>query len=213
MNKEVITDLENYIFEHKNNPYVAAGMMADYLGVMIGVKPSATNHFDATELINIDLIEFNELLGRAGLKAIFFKQDWIDMGKLTWLEDIYVSHDIKTALKLRQAFTKLYSSMDDIGQILDQESWEESSRGIGHLLGYPETAIDYFITEQNIDDEERKQLMRRYHFYVHSPKHHEQEYQSYDYKILQAIRDYAPKTASELLSDNQQNYSSIGNNA
>lgn len=203
MNKEVITNLENYLFEHKNKPHVAASMMADYIGVIIGVKPSAINHFDATELPSIDLVEFNELLDQAGLKAVFLKQDYIDVGKLTWLEEICVSHDIETAFNLHQAFTKLHSSMDDIGQTLNQETWEESSRKIGHLLGYPSTAIEYFITEQDIENEERNQLLERYQFYIHSPKHHEEEYQSYDHKIFQALQDYAPKTASFFLSSQE----------
>ena len=89
--------------------------------------------------------------------------------------------------------------MDDIGQIVNQELWRESSIEIGHLLGYPATATEYFITELDTDNEERKQLMERYRFYVHSPKHHEEEYQSYDHKIFQAVQDYAPKSAKLLL--------------
>jgi hypothetical protein len=90
--------------------------------------------------------------------------------------------------------------MDDIGQTINQKLWEESSREIGRLLGYPETAIEYFIAEQDIEDEERQRLLGRYQFYVHSPQHHEQEYQAYDAKIFQAIRDYTPKTADIILS-------------
>ena len=199
MNKDLIIKLENYLFEHKNKLRVAAYMMADFLGVMIGVKPAAINHLEAKELLGISLIEFNELLNQANLKALFFKQEYISMGKLSWVEDIYVSHDTKTAYMLHQAFAKLRSSMDDLGQTFDQKAWEESSREIGQLLGYPATAVEYFIAEQDIENKERQQLMDRYQFYVHSPKHHEEEYRAYDQKIFQAVRDYAPRTANILL--------------
>lgn len=41
--------------------------------------------------------------------------------------------------------------------------------------------------------------MARYQFYVHSPEHHEEEYQAYDAKIYQALHDYTPKTADLIL--------------
>lgn len=198
MDREIIAKLENYIFEHKSKPHAAASMMADLLGVMIGVKPASIDHFGAKELSEIDLLEFNELLNQANLKVLFFKQDYISMGKLSFVEDVYVSRDAETAFKLHQAFTKMRSSMDDIGQVFNQKSWEESSREIGRLLGYPATAVEYFIVEQDIENEERKQLMERYQFYVHSPEHHEEEYQAYDLKIFQALQEYTPKALSLL---------------
>ena len=195
MDRNLISKLEDYIFGHKIRPDVAASMMADFIGVIIGIKPSAISHFEAEEFLNIDPEEMFEILDQVGLTALFFKQEHINAGKLVWIEDIYVSRDIKTAVELRQSFMKLRSTMDDMGQIFDKKAWEESSREIGHLLGYPSTAIECFIVEQDIDNEEKLQLRNRYQFYIHSPEHHEQEYQAYDQKINQAISDYAPKTA------------------
>lgn len=195
MDRDLLSKLEDYIFEHKIRPNVAASMMADFIGVMIGIKPAAIGNFEAEEFLNIDPEEMFGILDQVGLKALFFKQEYISAGKLVWIEDIYVSRNIKTATELRQSFMKMRSTMDDMGQIFDKKAWEESSREIGHLLGYPSTAIEYFIAEQDIDNEERLRLMNRYQFYIHSPEHHEQEYQAYDQKIDQAIRDYAPKTA------------------
>lgn len=199
MDKNAITKLEDFIFNHKKNPDIAAHMMADYLGVMIGVKPAATNIFEAEEFIEIDPGECIEVFDRVGLKALFFREDYIDMGKSTWFESVYVSRDIETANKLRRAFEKLHDSIDGIGQTCNQKEWEESSIEIGHLLGYPDTAVEYFITERDVEDEQRQQIMSHYQFYIHSPKHHEQEYQAYDAKIYQAIRDFAPKTADIIL--------------
>lgn len=69
------------------------------------------------------------------------------------------------------------------------------------MLGYPETAIECSIANQDPEDEERKQLMGRYQFYVHSPKHHEEEYQTYDRKIYQALQEYAPRSAALLIDE------------
>ncbi|MBR3132097.1 hypothetical protein IKG33_01660 [Candidatus Saccharibacteria bacterium] len=201
MDKNVIIELEKYIFEHKTKPIIASHMMADIIGVIIGVKPATISSFNNEEFTDVNPDELIELLDQVGLRILFFKQIHVDRGEITYIEDIYISRDTKTAFRLHQAFEKLHSSMDDMGQILDQKLWEESSREIGHLLGYPETAVEYYIVEQDVDNEERQQLMKRYQFYVHSPKNHEQEYQIYDQKIYQALRDYAPKTAEILINN------------
>ena len=202
MDKNIIAELENYIFEYKPKPVVAADAMADIIGVMIGVKPAAIiGRIITKETVKTDPINLIEHLNRANLKALLFMHNFFSMGEMIWNEDIYISRDLETAAKLRQLFEQLRDSMDDAGQIFDRKTWEESSREIGHLLGYPDTAVDYFIAEQDVDNEERKQLMKRYQFYVHSPKHHEEEHRAYDQKIFQALEEYAPKSAKLLLED------------
>ena len=199
MDKNAIAKLENYIFEHKIKPGVAASIVAGITGVMIGVKPATVFLFNADEFTELDPDDCKEAFNQAGLKALFFKHEYYERGKITWIEDVYVAHDVETADKLHQAFAKLHNTIDDIGQTYNQKGWEEASRDIGRLLGYPETAIEYFIASQDPEDEERKQLMGRYQFYVHSPKHHEEEYQAYDRKIYQALQEYAPKSAKLLI--------------
>ena len=202
MDKSIITELESYLFNYKTKPIVAADDMADIIGVMIGVKPAAiVCHIDTKEMAKINPNDLVELLDRAGLKALLFMQNYLSMGEMVWCEDVYISHDLKTAAKLHQLFEKLRSSMDDIGQIYNQKAWEESSREIGLLLGYPATAVEYYITERDIDNKERKELMKRYQFYIHSPKHHEEEYRAYDQKIFQALQDYAPRSAKSLVKE------------
>lgn len=199
MDKNIITKLENYIFEHKAKPGVAASIVAGIVGVMIGVKPATVFSFDANEFAELDPDDCKEAFSQAGLVALFFRHEYVERNKITWIEDVYVACDTETADKLHQAFIKLHSVIDDMGQIYNQKGWEEASRDIGRLLGYPETAIEYFIANQDPEDEERKRLMARYQFYIHSPEHHEEEYQAYDAKIFQAIRDFAPKTADIIL--------------
>lgn len=206
MDREKIIELENFIFEHHTKAELAASAMADFMGVIIGVKPAAVTDFEIEKIANVNPEEIIELFGRVGLKALFFTHEYINMGRPTLNEEIYVSHDFETATKLREAFQKMRSSIDDLGQTFDEKTWEESSREIGRLLGYPDTAIKYFIAEQDIDNAERQSLMAKYRFYAHSPKHHEQEYQNYDRKIYQALQDYAPKTTKMLSADQRKKW-------
>lgn len=203
MDREKIIELENFIFEHHTKAKIAASAMADFMGVVIGVKPSAITDFEIEKIANVNPEEIIELLSRVGLKALFFTHEYVSMGRPTLVEEAYVSRDFETAAKLREAFQKMRNSIDDLGQTFDEKTWEESSREIGRLLGYPDTAIEYFIAEQDIDNAERQNLMDKYRFYAHSPEHHEQEYQDYDRKIYQALQDYAPKTA-KIFSANQR---------
>ena len=204
MDKNAITKLEDYIFKHKAKPGVAASVVAGIIGVMIGVKPATVFFFNADEFAELDPDDCKEAFKQAGLKALFFRHEYFESDKTTWIEDVYVARDVETADKLHQAFIKLQNTIDDMGQIYNQEGWGEASREIGHLLGYPKTAIEYFIANQDTEDEERKQLMGRYQFYTHSLKHHKEEYQAYDLKIYQALHDYAPRSA-ELLIGKQNN--------
>lgn len=202
MDREKIIKLENYIFEHHTRADMAASAMACYMGVIIGVKPAAVSDFEFEEFIKIDPAEIIDLLDQVGLRSLFFTHEYIKIDKPTRIEEAYISRDFKTGAELHSLFQKLRSSIDNLGQVFNEKLWEESSRGIGRLLGYPDTAIEYFIANQDVDDTERQSLMDRYRFYVHSPEHHEQEYQAYDRKIYQALHDYAPKT-SEILSANR----------
>lgn len=206
MDKEKIIELENYIFAHHTKTGVAASATADIIGVLIGVKPSAISSFNIYKFTDIDPSEIIELFGALGLRVLFFPYEYTSMGRLVRIEEIYVAHDYETAAKLHKSFTKMRSSIDDFGQTFDKKTWGESSREIGYLLGYPDTAVEYFIAEQDIDNKERRDLMDKYRFYIHSPEHHEHEYQIYDRKIYQALNDYAPRTAKIFSADQHKKW-------
>lgn len=206
MNKLEIIELENFVFQNKSKVSTATSMMSDFIGVMIGVKTVASECFTAEEFSGLDSERLIDLLNQVGLKSLFFRRNYVYKGKLTWIEDIYVSRSIQSILDLRKQFEKLHQSMDDMGQIFNQALWEESSRRIGKMLGYPDTAIEYFIANQDVDDEKRQKLIKRNRFYVHSPEHEEQEYQFYDRKIYQALSDYAPQTAKYFSEDKSKRW-------
>lgn len=78
----------------------------------------------------------------------------------------------------------------------------EAERERGRLFGFPETAIDYYINEwdpetsPNPDDSNPK-----YHSYIHSPEHAEEEYEQYEKKLDALFREYCPQSAAELLGE------------
>ena len=62
-----------------------------------------------------------------------------------------------------------------LGKLLIWKSGEKNTREIGKLLGYPKTAIDDFVKNDDYDDEERTKRMKRNHYYTHSAKYEERE--------------------------------------
>ena len=50
MDKNKIIELEDFIFKVKEKPGVAAGMMADIIGVLIDLKPAMIGDFSKNEL-------------------------------------------------------------------------------------------------------------------------------------------------------------------
>lgn len=198
--KTPLINLENYIFTHSVSPTRAALMMSSVVGVHIGIKPAAAEDFSSEEMQDIDLGDFIELLKPLGLRAVFYHRTYPQGNKLDWFQDIYISRSLNTASNLRQEFETLWNSMDDFGQIIDEPKWQSATRKIGSLLGYPETAVEQFAatTNPNIDDPDRAARMKRHRYYVHTAEHEEQEFESYDLKLNQAIAELAPRTAAEL---------------
>ena len=117
--------------------------------------------------------------------------------------DVFVSRDQETAYKLHCEFEKLWSSMDALAQIYDYAKWESATREVGHLLGYPETAIESFVnlTEEERSSEERITRMKRTRYFAHSAKYEKEECKAYDYVLNRAINELAPKT-TEILKQN-----------
>ena len=202
MNKETIIELENFIYQVKKQPNAAASMMTGIIGVIIGLKPAMIGNFTTEEFSTLPYDQFQEMLDSLYLKPLFFHQSISGKTGISWIENIFISKDLITALKTHEAFENLWGTMDDVGRIFAPEMWNESSRQIGELLGYPKTATEYYIKNIEIEDsEEDTKRMARNRYYIHSPKHEKQEFEDYDLKLNQAIAELAPKTASILTGE------------
>lgn len=83
MDKAKIIELENFIFQSRSKVGTAAGMMSDFIGVMIGVKAVAIDCFTAEEFSGLDFERLVDLLSQVGLKPLFFRRDYVYKGNLT----------------------------------------------------------------------------------------------------------------------------------
>ena len=102
----------------------------------------------------------------------------------------YVAKTSEALDKMREA-NKKFTSVD---------YQEEADLERGRLFGFPETAIEYFISNQDSGIEENPcDNNPKYHSYKHSPEHAEEEYEQYEKKIEELFRKYCPKSAKEFL--------------
>ena len=108
MDKNAITKLENYIFEYKAKPGVAANIIAGVIGVMIGVKPATVFLFNADEFVELDPDDCQEAFNQAGLKALFFKHEYYERGRITWIE----SSCEKTKLRICHSTASVIMGME-----------------------------------------------------------------------------------------------------
>ena len=87
--------------------------------------------------------------------------------------------------------------------MLREQMFEPGERGMaaererGRMFGYPETAIDYFLGHE--DSENPASDNQKYHSYIHSPEHAEEEYLQYEARLDAAFREKCPRSAEELL--------------
>lgn len=209
MPKETIISLENLIFATKSKPLAAASVMAGIIGVLIDLKPVSESIFMTDELALLDHNQFMELMEKLELKALFFHHSFIEINKLVNDEYVYISRATESAIDAHVAVEDLWSTMDDYGQIIDTEAWQNATKKIGHLLGYPASAIEEFANLDLISetaDPDRIARMERNRYYSHSTAHEEQEFNSYDLKLNQAIAEYAPRTAQIYASDKSKRW-------
>ncbi|MBR5647644.1 hypothetical protein IKW73_01745 [Candidatus Saccharibacteria bacterium] len=188
MDRNKIIELEKYIFGVVEKPGVAAGMVADIVGVLIDLKPAMIGSLSEDK-------RFEEMMDKLNLERVYFEHDS--------MKCFCASKKIKIAEKTRMAFAKLWSTMNDEGEILDRKKWVKATKRIGKLLGYPKTAVNEYVNETDLESEERMKRMERNRYYAHSAKFEEGEFNSYDRKLNKAISELAPKTA-EFLSSNKE---------
>lgn len=197
MNINDIAQIEDFLIKNVEKTLGAASRMTDIIGALIDLKPAAVVGFSSSEMKKIDCLEFKEMLEKVGLKCVFYYRQMLSFNKLEWHEEIFISKDFNTAVKLRNAFIQMWASLDDFGQVIDQKTRVKATRQIGKTLGYPNTAIGSFIrneTEHRSGDDSLTVIGGRCKFFAHSKKHLEKELKSYDRPLDEAVKKYAPKS-------------------
>ena len=203
MDKNKIIELEDFIFSVKEKPGVAARIMADIIGVLIGLKPAMIGDFSKNELKNMKVEKFEKIIAGLGLESVFFERHYYFNGKKKMIHEFCISKKVRLAEQTHVAFVELWSTMNDRGEILDQRKWAKVTKKIGRLLGYPRTAINDFTKDNAIENKDRIERMDRNRYYVHSAKYEDREFKMYDQKLNKAISNLTPKTTN-LLTKNKK---------
>jgi hypothetical protein len=98
----------------------------------------------------------------------------------------YVSDSKKTLFTLRSMFKAL----------TEKEQSKDLNEKIGLMLGYPETAIDYYLYHRNESAEDEARDARGYvlaSYYVHSLENVDAEFEAYEKPIFEVMSKYCPK--------------------
>ena len=200
MNRELFLELEKTIFKTLKREDIAADNVADILGVLIDLKPAMTADFGEEEFKILDFEYFKNLISDLSLKIVFLKRPYKSAFKEEVLNYYFISKDETKASSLRELFKSLWKNIDEKGNIIDKGAWVDITQKIGGLLGYPETALEEFVrlSDEDIMSETRRARMGRNRYYSHSAEYENEEYESYDKKLNQAIENYAPMTAKVL---------------
>ncbi|MBR2753977.1 hypothetical protein IKF28_02185 [Candidatus Saccharibacteria bacterium] len=203
MDNSRIIELENFLYKIKEKPAVAAEDVANIIGVLIDLKPAMIGDFEKNELKNIEFEEFEKLLKQIGLETVHFEHSCRFNGKEIVIIHFCISKKKKLAEQTHKTFIELWSTIDNNGGINNRRKWVIATKKVGKLLGYPKTAINSFVKDNDLENKDRIERMKRNRYYAHSAKYEDREFRMYDQKLNKAISDFAPKTAS-LLTENKE---------
>ena len=202
---KILSEFDQFLVEKCARPVVAADRLSCIMGVLIDVKPSCMIDFTKFDTENMNLKDFEKYLKELGLVFHYEKTDLNTDFEPSFTHTYFISKNQETVDMLIDAEQELY----------DHFSTDEPNspiikiihRKIGRLLGYPETATDWFLIRQEKmelkdmeDDDIYKDLQDFYHF-IHSRNNSEEEFEEYDKPIHEAMEKYTPLSA-KLMREN-----------
>lgn len=177
--------------EQCKDPLDAIERTSAVIGVVADIKPAGLVGFEYQPGSEEKQEAFEANLQNMGIN--FIEQD---AGGV--YQHYFISKDLETAKALQQAFLALWAnngagnSSDDINERL------------GHLLGYPETAIQYVKSgkARAVDPLQKRPdtLM------VHDPVHFEEEYAAYEQPIYEIMDKACPNLTDALRRSQKQKF-------
>ena len=199
MDKEKIKELEKFAFSNIVNKEIAAYLVADVIGVLIDLKPVMMTGFAGEEIEHPAKLVV--LLEELGLKVkVFYRKIKIEKNEMMVLY-LFVSKKKSLAEKTFTEFFDLWKNMGKDDKPKSQKKWKKQTKKIGELLGYPKTAVEEFIMDIDVEDEERQKRMKRNRYYAHSKEYEDEEYEAYDKKLNEAVQEYAPKATAQFMKN------------
>lgn len=180
-----IVEMENILFRSFEVERAAAHNTADVLGVLIGLKPAAM----IDEPNGPDCDRFIKIMTDLNLHVITQPSEINYRGEIFRETVLFLSRDAEITRQASECFAKLREALH-YSKASHPEVPRSLDRRFGELMGYPSTAVEYF-------------LKRRYNnaplgvigkYYAHSPEHLKEEKELFDFKLDSAISRYTPRT-------------------
>ncbi|MCQ2571201.1 MAG: hypothetical protein MJ154_03065 [Candidatus Saccharibacteria bacterium] len=175
-----ISSLERFIYKHLGYTESSAYLLSNIIGVLIDVKPSAQCDWPLLKSDIKTLWLLKQKLESLKLVVIFGENE-------SSFKVFYVAKSHKRAELIKKAFENLH----------DKGASAEIHTEIGKLLGYPDTAVQYYIRlhpEKGMSDNHRAMIIRN-RFYAHSLSHEDEEFDSYEKPIYRYLSRHCPRTA------------------
>lgn len=186
-----LKSLERFVYKHLGQTEGSAYLISDIAGVILNIK-SAT--------------QCDWPLSHADAKTLWLLKQKIEALRLVVLFDensdgfkiFYIAKSHKRALALKEAFAKLHNNGPS----------PEVHTIIGRLLGYPYSAIQYYIRlhPENGMSENHRAMIERNRFYAHSLAHENDEFNIYEKPIYRYLSLRCPKTAAILKKNKQKRW-------
>ncbi len=195
----ILKEFDEYLVEACARPDVAADRLSCIVGVLIDVKPACVIDFSKFDFEEKKRKDFEKYLRELDLVFYYEKTELGNETEFTFTHTYYISKDDDTLNMLVDTQHELYDHFNTdepnspIIKIIHKK--------IGRLLGYPETATDWFLIRQEKmdlgemeNDDVYKDLQNYYHF-IHSRNNSEEEFEEYDKPIHEAMEKYTPLSA------------------
>lgn len=197
---EVLRNFDQFLIKNSARPFIAADRLSCIVGVLVDVKPACIVDFSKHDVEDIRLREFEKYLKLLGLTYVYEKTNLnSDLKDVESTHSYYISKNKETVNMLLDAEHELYDLFDSaepnspVIKIIHQK--------IGRLLGYPETATEWFlvrserINQAELDEDDIFRDLQKYHHFIHSRSNADEEFNEYDKPIHEAMEKYTPLSA------------------
>ena len=208
MNIDLLRELEGLVLDfYQEKKMLGVSFLTGVLGVLIDLKPAAL-------LIN-DKINENKLLDNKRILEILNKlgvdlvREKLNKFSNEEIEYLYLAKTARECLELQKWHREFFNSVSESGEVLDKKVWAEANYQIGKILGYPETATLEYIRMQieGIEkDDNYRSRMERNHYYMHSAKYENEEFEAYDLRLNLAVNEYLPVTAEIMQANTKKRW-------
>lgn len=188
-----VRSLERYIYKKLGLRNGSTYLFCNLLGVYLDIKPAAMGDWaiDSADEKSIRLLK-KKLLAL----GIYVVDGGIRSGNDFF--EFYASKSVKRAEELRNLFEESFNKGRD----------SELNTKLGKMLGYPDTAIQYYIRlhPENGVSKNHLAMINRNRFYAHSLAHEDDEFLAYEYPLYKYIEKHCPRTAKFLKSDTKKRW-------